>query len=90
MYISMCQMQIHRNIFYPEPQWLHLSKLQNNFLPGNKHSHHSPKKQETQSAISGKRGPLVVQTLSDSVKGNARAKKWECVGWGTFGIALEM
>jgi hypothetical protein len=50
------------------------------------------------SAISGKRGPLVVQTLYASVQGNARAKKWEWVGrgvgegrvWGTFGIALEM
>jgi hypothetical protein len=27
-----------------------------------------------------KRGPLVVQTLSASVQGNARAKKWEWVG----------
>jgi hypothetical protein len=50
------------------------------------------------SAISGKKGPLVVQTLSASVQGNARAKKWEWVGegvgggacGGTFGIALEM
>jgi hypothetical protein len=50
------------------------------------------------SAISGKRGPLVMQTLYASVQGNARAKKWEWVGrrrverraWGTFGIALEM
>jgi hypothetical protein len=48
-------------------------------------------------AISGKRGPLVLQTLSASVQGNARAKKWEWVGrgvggrvWGTFGIAMEM
>jgi hypothetical protein len=48
-------------------------------------------------AISGKRGPLVVQTLYASLHGNARAKKWEWVGrgvggrvWGTFGIALEM
>ena len=47
--------------------------------------------------ISGKRYPLVMQTLSASVQGNARAKKWEWVGrgvvgrvWGTFGIALEM
>jgi hypothetical protein len=32
------------------------------------------------SAISGKRGPLVVQTLSASVLVNARAKKWELVG----------
>ena len=49
-----------------------------------------------ESAISGKRGPLVMQTLYASVQGNARAKKWEwvCMGvggvWGTFGIALEM
>jgi hypothetical protein len=52
------------------------------------------------SAISGKRSPLVVQTLYASVQGNARAKKWEWVGeWvgelvgehvGTFGIALEI
>jgi hypothetical protein len=32
------------------------------------------------SAISGKRGPLVVQTLYASVQGNARAKRWEWVG----------
>jgi hypothetical protein len=48
-------------------------------------------------AISGKRGPLVVQTLYASVQGYSRAKKWEWVGkgvggavWGTFGIALEI
>jgi hypothetical protein len=48
-------------------------------------------------AVSGKRGPLVLQTLYASVQGNARAKKWEWVGraveervWGTFGIALVM
>jgi hypothetical protein len=47
--------------------------------------------------ISGKRGPLDLQTLYAPVQGNARAKKWEWVGrgvggrvWGTFGIALEM
>jgi hypothetical protein len=42
--------------------------------------------------------PLVLQTLSASVQGNARAKKWEWVDrgvgagrvWGTFGITLEM
>ena len=34
------------------------------------------------SDISGKRGPLVVQTLSASVQGNARAKKWEWMGRG--------
>jgi hypothetical protein len=45
--------------------------------------------------ISGKRGPLVEQTLYASVQGNTRAKNWEWVGrgivgrvWGTFGIAL--
>ena len=50
-----------------------------------------------QLAITGKRGPLVLQTLYASVQGNARAKNWEwvCRGvagrvWGTFGIALEM
>ena len=48
-------------------------------------------------AISGKRGPLVMQTLYASVRGNARVKRWEWVsggvgmgGCGTFGIALEM
>jgi hypothetical protein len=43
-------------------------------------------------AISGKRGPLIVQTFYASIQGNARAKKcewvWECVG--DFGMALEM
>jgi hypothetical protein len=38
-------------------------------------------------AISGKRGPFVMQTLYASVHRNARSGKWE---WGTFGIALEM
>jgi hypothetical protein len=33
-------------------------------------------------AISGKRGPLVLQTLSASVHENARAKKWEGEGTG--------
>jgi hypothetical protein len=33
-------------------------------------------------AISGKRGPLVMQTLYASVQGNARAKKWEWMGKG--------
>jgi hypothetical protein len=32
--------------------------------------------------VSGKRGPLVMQTLYASVQGNARAKKWE---WGGVG-----
>jgi hypothetical protein len=48
-------------------------------------------------AITGKRGPLDMQTLYAPVQGNARAKKWEWVDrevrgrvWGTFGIALEM
>jgi hypothetical protein len=47
--------------------------------------------------ITGKRGPLDMQTLYAPVQGNARVKKWEWVGrevggriWGTFGIALEM
>jgi hypothetical protein len=35
------------------------------------------------SAISGKRGPLVVQTLYASVQGNTRAKKWE---WMVRGV----
>ena len=38
-------------------------------------------------AISGKRGPLVMETLSASVQGNARAKKWEWVGGGVGGDA---
>jgi hypothetical protein len=37
-------------------------------------------------AISGKRGPLVMQTLYASVQGNARAKKGEWVGRGVEGI----
>ena len=36
---------------------------------------------------SGKRGPLVVQTLYASVQGNNRAKKWEWVGGGVGGGA---
>jgi hypothetical protein len=36
-------------------------------------------------AISGKRGPLVVQTLYASVQGNARDKRWEWVG-GEVGV----
>jgi hypothetical protein len=41
-------------------------------------------------AISGKRGPLVLQSLYASVQGNARAKKWECVGErvGDFGDSI--
>jgi hypothetical protein len=37
------------------------------------------------SAIKGKRGPLVRQTLYAPVQGNARAKKWEWVGRGVGG-----
>jgi hypothetical protein len=37
------------------------------------------------SAITGKRGPLVLQTLYASVQGNGRAKKWEWVGRGVRG-----
>jgi hypothetical protein len=33
-------------------------------------------------AITGKRGPLDLQTLYAPVQGNARAKKWEWVGRG--------
>jgi hypothetical protein len=46
--------------------------------------------------MTGKRGPLDLQTLYAPVQGNARAKKWEWMGrgvggvWVTFGIALEM
>jgi hypothetical protein len=46
-------------------------------------------------AITGKRGPLDLQTLYDPVQWNAKAKKGEWAGrgvggwvWGTFGIAL--
>ena len=35
-----------------------------------------------QSAIIGKRGPFVLQTLYAPVQGNTRAKKWEWVGRG--------
>jgi hypothetical protein len=35
--------------------------------------------EDGKSAISGKRSPLVLQTLYASVQGNARAKKWEWV-----------
>jgi hypothetical protein len=37
------------------------------------------------SAITGKRGPLDLQTLYAPVQGNARAKKWEWVGRGGGG-----
>jgi hypothetical protein len=51
-------------------------------------------------AITGKRGPLVRQTLYAPVQGNARAKKWEWVDrgvglegmgdfWGRFGNVIE-
>jgi hypothetical protein len=40
------------------------------------------------SAIIGKRGPLVLQTLDASVQGNARAKKWEWVGRGVWGKGM--
>jgi hypothetical protein len=39
------------------------------------------------SAISGKRGPLVLQTLYASVQGNARDKKWE---WVVRGLGVGM
>jgi hypothetical protein len=39
-------------------------------------------------AITGKRGPLVLQTLYASVQGNARAKKWEWVGRGVGGEGM--
>jgi hypothetical protein len=38
--------------------------------------------------ISGKRGPLVLQTLYASVQGNARAKKREWVGRGVGGEGM--
>ena len=34
------------------------------------------------SAVIGKRGPLVLQTLYAAVQGNIRAKIWEWVGRG--------
>jgi hypothetical protein len=40
------------------------------------------------SAISGKRGPLDLQTLYASVQGNTRAKKWEWVGRGVWGEGM--
>ena len=40
------------------------------------------------SAISGKRGPLDLQTLYAPVQGNARAKKWEWVGRGVGGVGM--
>jgi len=47
-------------------------------------------------AISGTRGPMVVQILYASVQGNARAKKWEWVGecvwdfWDSIGNVNEI
>jgi hypothetical protein len=38
-------------------------------------------------AISGKRDPLVMQSLSASIQGNAKAKKWGWVGGGAGGRA---
>jgi hypothetical protein len=46
-------------------------------------------------AITGKRGPLDLQTLYAPVQGNARAKKWEWVGrevgdfWDSIGNVIE-
>ena len=34
------------------------------------------------SVITGKRGPLVLQTLYVPVQGNARVRKWDWVGKG--------
>ena len=41
---------------------------------------------DAQSAITGKRGPLDLQTLYAPVQGNARANKWEWVGRGVGGM----
>jgi hypothetical protein len=38
--------------------------------------------------FSGKKGPLILQTLYVSVQGNARAKKWEWVGRGVGGEGI--
>jgi hypothetical protein len=40
------------------------------------------------SAITGKRGPLDLQTLYAPVQGNARAKKWEWVDRGVGGEGM--
>jgi hypothetical protein len=48
------------------------------------------------SAITGKRGPLDLQTLYAPVQGNARAKKWEWVAkhvgyfWDSIGNVNEI
>jgi hypothetical protein len=42
----------------------------------------------TQLAITGKRGPLDLQTLYDPVQGNARAKEWEWGGEGSGGEGM--
>jgi hypothetical protein len=39
-------------------------------------------------AITGKRGPLDLQTLYAPVQGNARAKKWEWEGRGGWGEGM--
>ena len=44
--------------------------------------------EDGQSAIIGKRGPLVLQTLYASVQGNTRAKKSEWVGRGVGGRVM--
>jgi hypothetical protein len=41
-------------------------------------------------AISGKKGPLVLQTLYTSIQGKARAKKWEWVVRGVGGGGEDM
>ena len=45
-----------------------------------------------QSAITGKRGPLDMQTVYGPVQGNARVKKWEWVGdfWDSIGNVNEI
>jgi hypothetical protein len=42
----------------------------------------------SQLAISGKRGPLDLQTSYAPVQGNARAKKWEWLGRGVGGEGM--
>jgi hypothetical protein len=38
--------------------------------------------------LTRKRGPLDIQTLYAPVQGNARAKKWDWVGWGVAGKGM--
>jgi hypothetical protein len=50
-----------------------------------KNIHNYERLKELALTITGKRGPLIRQTLYAPVQGNARAKKWEWVGRGVGG-----